>query len=81
MDKRQVLHSYIIMKLSERDYHAVSDAANDLRVLDAKGELNGEKMDTRNGYEKGSTSQGIGYSAGAENSLSEIERRSQKDRA
>lgn len=35
--KKQILHDYILLKLSEGDYHAVADAANDLRVLEAQG--------------------------------------------
>lgn len=31
---------YLLMKVTECDWHAVADAANDLRVLEAKGELN-----------------------------------------
>lgn len=34
---KEVLVLYIKIKLTEEDWHAVSDAANDLRVLDAKG--------------------------------------------
>ena len=34
--KRVRLHDYIIMKLDERDYHAVADAAMDLRELEAE---------------------------------------------
>lgn len=33
-EKRKILHAYIIVKLNERDYHAVADAAMDLRELD-----------------------------------------------
>lgn len=33
-EKMKTLHDYIIFKLDEGDYHAVSDAANDLRVLE-----------------------------------------------
>jgi len=33
-DKRELLHNYILMKLEERDYHAVADAAMDLRELE-----------------------------------------------
>lgn len=36
--KKKILHAYILLKLEEGDYHAVSDAANDLRVLEAKYE-------------------------------------------
>lgn len=35
-DKVAVLKAYIEMKLEEDDYHAVADAANDLRVLAAE---------------------------------------------
>lgn len=34
--KRSRLHDYITMKLEERDYHAIADAAMDLREIDAK---------------------------------------------
>lgn len=43
------LISYLEVKLKERDWHGVSDAANDLRVLEAKYELSesmADKMDT-----------------------------------
>lgn len=36
--KRQNLIEYIHQKIDEGDWHAVSDAANDLRVLEAKAE-------------------------------------------
>ena len=32
--KRKRLHDYVIMKLEERDYHGVADAAMDLRELE-----------------------------------------------
>lgn len=35
-EKRAILHWYLLLKLEERDYHAVSDVANDLRELDIK---------------------------------------------
>lgn len=34
-EKRKILYEYILLKIEENDYHAVSDAANDLRVLEA----------------------------------------------
>lgn len=34
--KRDVLIAYLRMKTDDGDWHAVSDAANDLRVLDGK---------------------------------------------
>lgn len=34
--KRDRLHNYIEMKLEERDYHGVADAAIDLREIEAK---------------------------------------------
>ena len=34
--KRTRLHEYIIMKLEEKDYHGIADAAMDLRELDAR---------------------------------------------
>lgn len=33
---REALINYLRMKVDECDWHAVSDAANDLRVLEAK---------------------------------------------
>ena len=36
MTKKELLIEYIKVKLAEGDYHAVSDAANDLRVLEAR---------------------------------------------
>lgn len=32
--KRSRLHEYLLMKIEERDYHAVADAAMDLRELE-----------------------------------------------
>jgi hypothetical protein len=32
--RRVRLHDYILMKLEERDYHAIQDAGSDLRELD-----------------------------------------------
>ena len=37
-EKRKILHAYILLKLDEYDYHAVSDAANDLREYEAIGD-------------------------------------------
>lgn len=34
--QRQELISYLRMKADQQDWHGVSDAANDLRVLDAQ---------------------------------------------
>lgn len=34
--KRQALIAYMRMKMDEGDWHGVSDAANDLRVLEAQ---------------------------------------------
>jgi hypothetical protein len=34
--KIKTLEDYLFMKAKERDWHAVSDAANDLRVLEGK---------------------------------------------
>ena len=36
---RQVLIDYIHVKIDEQDWHGVSDAANDLRELDAREKL------------------------------------------
>lgn len=35
-DPKEILIEYAKMKLDEGDWHAVSDVANDLRVLEAK---------------------------------------------
>jgi hypothetical protein len=37
--KRTRLHEYIIMKLEERDYHAVQDAGSDLRELEVESKI------------------------------------------
>lgn len=37
--KRLHLHEYIMMKLEERDYHGVADAAMDLRELEVEYRL------------------------------------------
>lgn len=34
---RSTLIAYLLTKVKESDWHGVSDAANDLRVLEAKG--------------------------------------------
>ena len=34
--QRQAYIDYLLMKVQESDWHEVSDAANDLRVLEAK---------------------------------------------
>lgn len=40
IDERiEVLIKYLYAKAEERDWHGVSDAANDLRVLDTKKEI------------------------------------------
>lgn len=36
MNPRDTLIAYLLVKVGERDWHGVSDAANDLRVLEAK---------------------------------------------
>jgi len=41
--KRDKLHEYIIMKLEERDYHAVQDAGSDLRELEVEIRIRNEK--------------------------------------
>lgn len=38
--KRDILIEYLKVKVSECDWHGVSDAANDLRVLEAREEAN-----------------------------------------
>lgn len=45
--KRTKLHEYITMKLEERDYHGIADAAMDLREVDAR-------VNALIDYEKGS---------------------------
>ena len=37
--KRVRLHEYVIMKLEERDYHGVADAAMDLREIQREIEV------------------------------------------
>ena len=34
-ERREILINYMLIKIDEGDWHAVSDAANDLRVLEA----------------------------------------------
>lgn len=36
--KHQFLVNYLLSKVQESDWHGVSDAANDLRVMEAKNE-------------------------------------------
>jgi hypothetical protein len=36
---RQRLIDYLLLKVEEADWHGVSDAANDLRVMEAKHEI------------------------------------------
>lgn len=43
--KRVRLHEYIIMKLDERDYHGVADAAMDLRELEVEMKLRVEEYE------------------------------------
>lgn len=38
-EKHDILTKYIEMKLIEKDWHGVSDAANDLRVLEASNNV------------------------------------------
>jgi len=40
MTDREILIQYLLMKVRQEDWHGVSDAANDLREMDAK-EKNG----------------------------------------
>ncbi len=42
--KRTRLHDYILMKLEEHDYHAVADAAMDLREIEVVVKLYREMM-------------------------------------
>lgn len=35
-ENRQIYINYLLLKVEESDWHGVSDAANDLRVLEAK---------------------------------------------
>lgn len=35
-EHHQALVSYLLVKVEQRDWHGVSDAANDLRVLEAQ---------------------------------------------
>lgn len=43
MDRRKILIDYLKMKTEEQDWHGVSDAANDLRVLDKEISIFGEQ--------------------------------------
>ena len=36
MTDREILIQYLLMKVRQEDWHGVSDAANDLREMDAK---------------------------------------------
>lgn len=36
--KKKIYIEYLLLKVQEEDWHGVSDAANDLRVLEAKNE-------------------------------------------
>ena len=36
MTDREILIAYLLMKVRQEDWHGVSDAANDLREMDAK---------------------------------------------
>lgn len=50
--KRVRLHDYVVMKIEERDYHAVADAAMDLRELEvAVNMLKDEYTRTQKGLE------------------------------
>ena len=42
--KIETLYTYLKMKVEERDFHAVSDAANDLRVLEASPARSNEEI-------------------------------------
>jgi len=37
MTDREILIQYMLMKVRQEDWHGVSDAANDLREMDARG--------------------------------------------
>lgn len=39
LHRREILVAYLEVKTEENDWHAVSDAANDLREIDAKLEM------------------------------------------
>jgi hypothetical protein len=42
---RQKVIDYLLLKVDEADWHGVSDAANDLRVMEAKYEVKRLKLD------------------------------------
>jgi hypothetical protein len=42
---RQKVIDYLLLKVDEADWHGVSDAANDLRVMEAKYEIERLKLD------------------------------------
>ena len=41
---RQVLIDYLLQKVKEDDWHGVSDAANDIRVMEAKYEVSSKMV-------------------------------------
>mgnify|MGYP001617656592 CR=1 FL=1 len=50
--KRERLHQYIIDKLEERDYHAIADAAMDLRELEVEIKLTIQLSDIAESLER-----------------------------
>lgn len=48
--QKRNLYLYILDKLQEGDYHAVSDAANDLRVLETRENFLDSLLDLPSGY-------------------------------
>jgi hypothetical protein len=42
-EHRQTLINYLLSKVEQADWHAVADAANDLRVLEAQREKDDSK--------------------------------------
>jgi hypothetical protein len=38
----KVMIDYLLLKVQQKDWHGVSDAANDLREMDARKEKNGD---------------------------------------
>lgn len=37
----QIMIAYLLLKVRQRDWHGVADAANDIRVMEAESKTNG----------------------------------------
>lgn len=45
-DRKRIYKEYILMKMFEEDFHAVSDAANDLRELEVEEKIRNQSAPT-----------------------------------